>query len=228
MARGKKAKAGQAGPAQGHNSNALTDDEKSALLNHHLTKLRAQKKVVDELVSKLVGERQTMSGLFLDAKKDGKWQRKELNELLIDGAARTRDLVAAEERRRWLRQAAGLPVGGQLELFGGPETPTEAKDELAFESDGYLAGRRGDDPTPPKDVDARFHPSWTKGWHAGQAANAELLGKAKEVLDRKPGPALKPEEPADEPDIHDQAAADAKKLKANGWAEPTKGEAQFN
>lgn len=228
MARGKKAQAaGQGSSGQGHNSKALSDDEKVALLNHHLTKLRTQKKVVDELVAKLAGERQTMSGLFLDAKKDGQWHRKELNELLVDGASRARDLVASEERRRWLRQAAGLPVGSQLDMFGAADTPTEAKDELAWEADGYLAGRRGDDPTPPSECDPRFHQARLKGWHDGQARNAELLGKAKDVLARKPGAPLTADEPEAEPDLHEQAKKDAAKLKDSGWMEPTPAEAEL-
>lgn len=213
----------------GHNSKALSQDEREALLVHHLTKLRAQKKLLDEKKAAAAAEASTFTEMLLQAKADGGFLRKELVELLTDSASRAKDLVAAEERRLWMRRAAGLPVGAQLDMFGDATTPTEAKDELAWEADGYLAGRRADDATPPKECDPRFHQAWMKGYHAGQAFNVEQLGKAKEVLARKPEPkgSLKAAEPDEEPDPQAEAAAAAKKLKANGWMEPAPAEAEF-
>lgn len=233
MARKLKAeKAGQGSSGPGHNSKALTDEEHDALLHHHLTKLRAHGPKIEEALAAVKELRKGQGDDFRLAKNDLGYSRKELEEVLADTAPGRRvfSVVDREKKRFRLRKSAGVPVvgyEGQGDLFDHT-LPMEARNEIEWESEGFLAGRRGDDPTPPADCDPRFHGAFTKGWHVGQAQNAPLQAKAQEVLDRKKRTgSLEPEAPPEEPDIHEQAAKDAKRLKNSDWMQPGPAETEF-
>jgi hypothetical protein len=102
-------------------------------------------------------------------------------------------------------------------------------DAIAAEANGYRAGRRADDPVPPKDISPILHPDWMRGWHAGQAFNGRQLAKAAEVLARpKPGEmAAAPAETRGRPGRPRGDQAQANALKDGGWVEPRPDETAF-
>lgn len=166
----KPKKNGAAAPPVGDNAKAEAE-----LLVHHMTKLRAQKAKVDAAKVILKAEQDDMTALYRTAKEDG-FLRKDLAALLEDTGARLRNLLAEEERRFRYRVALGLPVfGQQQDLFGGDETPVEAKDELFWEGEGYLNGRRGAPCEIPEDCPPRFHAAFMRGDAKGQEENGKLL-----------------------------------------------------
>jgi hypothetical protein len=187
-------------PPSGHNSKApLTREEKAALLAHHVAILRLGQAEVEKVRAPFQAAQQALTDRFNAAKIDlGKaYSRKYLTSLLEDVGNRLRNLAAQEEQRFQDRLALGLPVFGvQADLFGDATTDTE-KDAISAEADGYLAGRRGDEPKVPADFSI-FNAEWMAGYHKGQAANAPLQSKAKEVLDARRAPPAKPAEPEDE------------------------------
>lgn len=211
--------------------NLMGEDDQQALLIHHFDKLRQQEAKCAEKKAEYDAERSALNDLFSLAKAD-KFSRKELQALLDDSKAIRRDLVAEEERRSQLRSWLGLPAGSQGDLFAS--TPQEAKDELAFEGDGYAAGLRGVEGSPPDTVPARFVQAWMRGYHDGQEKLAWGLAAAGRVIDRRTDIAaqavpLQPE-PEVEPEEQDEEAAEleaATKLVESGWTQPTGDEASF-
>lgn len=228
---------GEGSPPKGHNAKKiLTQEDRDALLVHHIGKLRAQDKIVGELREPFKAAQEDFTSLVNAAKADlGKgYTRKRLVGLLEDSASRLRDLAKEEEQRFHDRRALGLPTFGsseQLNLFGDENTPAEARDELQWEADGYLAGRRAADRDPPKGCEPRFHPTWLKGYGKGQDSNADFLRRAQEAIDARNAANAEPEldetPPADEVDEDLAVDEAARKLKREGWTQPSNDEAAF-
>lgn len=177
---GKKSRSRAASPPppMGHNVAApvptkeeLEAAEKSQLISflgrlRDALKIKADKKTAYDAAATSVNE------IFALAKA-AKFSRKELTELLADGAARNKDLVAAEERRRKLRTFVGLPVGdAQLDMFADEKVPDAEKDKAHWKMDGYRAGLAADEPKPPSECNVPQE--WMKSYHMGQAENAKL------------------------------------------------------
>lgn len=186
MARKKAQAGGEQAPAPaGHNKAPLSREDRDALLVHHIGLLRAQAKQVELLREPFKAAQEDFTALVNGAKADlGKgYTRKRLMVLLEDVSTRLRDLLQEEEQRARDRVALGLPVyGQQADLFGDERTPQAARDLMTTEADGYLSGRRGDDPSPPKDVPGGdFTQAWMKGYHEGQRVIAEQMAKGKAV-----------------------------------------------
>jgi ribosome modulation factor len=235
MSRSKRAAAnGDAAPAQtGHNSDGkLTDEEAAALTTHFALKIIAQQKVVALKQAELDGERNQVNGLFKLVSKDLQITRKdfEANVIAVLGMSEA-EYLSAERKRDRLHRLAGVKTGEQIDLIDHVLKDTVDEAQAAF-ADGYRAGRRADDPSPPTSLSTIFHQDWLKGWHEGQEFNALQLGKAAEILARpKPGEMApagdgedgEDEDPAD-PEVIKRKAA---KLKAEGWTEPTGDEASF-
>lgn len=200
---------------EGHN---LSGDDEHALFIHHLSKLRAQDKLVAEAKAKLDAERAVLNDLFHKAKVD-KFTRKELREVLDDSAAVRRDLQAVEERRAKLRGWAGLPVGAQGDLFD--RLPEEVKDEQAYEGTGYSAGLRGDPGVVPEDISPRFVQAWMRGWNAGQEKLAWGLAAAGRLVDRASNANATPVQLEPEPDEQTVIDMAARKLRKAGFTERT-------
>ena len=225
MARSKKDDA--APPQAGHNSGKtpLSKEDRAALLQHHIGKLRAQQAEIEKLKGPYDAAKSSFTDLINGAKSDlGKaYTRKRLTALLEDVGARMRDLAREEEQRFQDRVALGLPVFGvQQDLFGGAgETlPQEAKDEIAWEADGYLAGRRVDARAAPEGCPPRMDQCWLKGYDRGQEETAKLFTRASEIA--QPAVEAEPEEPEPEFD----ADAEARKLKRSGFLDTTEAEAE--
>lgn len=209
-------------PAAGHNKPPLTREEKNALLVRHIGLLRAQQAEIEKARAPFQAAQATLTDLINTAKGDlGKaYSRKHLIALCEDVGTRLRDLAREEEQRFHDRQALGLPVFGvQQDLFGGggDAMPEEAKDEIAWEADGYLAGRRGDSPTAPEGCPPRMDQAFMRGYNKGVEENGKLLAQAGEIAKARNAPPPKPK--AEEPDPGDPAELKkaAERLKANGF-----------
>lgn len=231
MARPKKHNPTQEAQASvGHNSGKvpLTEEEAAALTTHYALKVIAQQKVVAQKQAELDGERSQVNGFFKMISKDLGITRKDFEADVIAVLGMTEaEYLRSERKRDRLHRLAGVKSGEQLSLI---DVIADTADEAAAAfADGYRAGRRADDPIPPKETASILHPDWMKGWHEGQTYNGMQLAMASELLARpKPGEmAAAPEEPA-EPDEETALDAEVKRLEQSGWAEPTAAEADFD
>lgn len=200
----------------------LTQEEKNALLVHHMSILRGLGREVAEARAPLKAAQEAFTAAINLAKGDlGKaYTRKRLVGLLDDVSTRLRNLLREEEQRFQDRVALGLPVfGQQLDMFGTDATPDEAKDTIYWEAEGYLLGRRAADPKiegmPP-----RFEPDLLRGYHRGQEENGRLMKQAAELKRGEPDPAAATVDLNDE-DEKDDSVVDideaARKLKRGGF-----------
>lgn len=211
-------------PKAGHNSGKqpLSKEDHAALLQHHIGKLRAQQAEIEKLKGPYDAAKSTFTDLINGAKSDlGKaYTRKRLTALLEDFGARARDLAREEEQRFQDRIALGLPVFGvQQDLFGGAgeSLPQEAKDELTWEAEGYLAGRRCDERKAPEGCPPRMDQPFLRGWDRGADETAKLFTRASEIA--KPAAPAEPEEPEVDEEVEIQRQA--KVLKASGFSDKT-------
>lgn len=214
-------------PKAGHNSGktTLSREEKAALLNHHIDKLREQAAAVALARAPFDAAQQAMTSRFNAAKSDlGKaYTRKYLQSLLEDVGARIRNIAQSEEQRFQDRVALGLPVFGvQQDLFGGnaDAMPQEARDEYEWQADGFLAGRRSDERKAPEGCPPRMDQFWLKGYDLGQAEAAAQFSKGAEVAKSLTGPPPKPTKAKEEKEPADAEAEikkAARKLKDSGF-----------
>jgi hypothetical protein len=163
----------------------LNREERAALLNHHVARLRSATLAVEKAREPLSAAQADLTAYFNEAKADlGKrYTRKKLVVYVADSVTRARDLVDEERQRAEDKADLGQPVFGvQPELFGGAETPQEAKDELAWEAEGYLLGRRAGERAPPEGCPPRFLQAVLRGYDKGQEENGLLMGRAGKVL----------------------------------------------
>jgi len=198
-------------PAAATPAKGLSRDEHRALLNHHMSKIRAAHQAVDLARAPYDAARDNLTATIDDARADlGKKQytRKRLLGYLEDLGARLRNLLAEEEQRYRDRVDLGLPVHGeQLGLaLGDPNIPEEAKDELAWEAEGFLLGRQGKINVIPDGCPPRFHQTVMAAARKGQELTQAEFVKAQEVINGRGQP---------------QAGAEPKDL--NGAAEPEPG-----
>jgi len=210
-------------PKAGHNTTkpALSRDDRAALLNHHINKLREQQAAVALARAPFDAAQQALTSRFNAAKSDlGKtYTRKYLASLTEDVGARIRNVAQTEEQRFQDRVALGLPVFGvQQDLFaGGAEAmPQEARDEFEWQADGFLAGRRCDERKAPEGCPPRMDQFWLKGYDLGQSEAAAQFTKGAQVAQALAGPPPKPAKPKEAPEPADTEAAirkAARKLK---------------
>lgn len=183
------ANAGAAAPAI---TSEQAREEHRALLNHHMQKIRAASHAVELARAPFDAARDDMTATIDEARADlgkKKYTRKRLLSYLEDVSSRLRNLLAEEEQRHQDRLDLGLPVWGeQQSLFGGPETPEEAKDELFWEAEGFLIGRRGDARKAPDGCPPRFVQAVMRGWDQGQAATQLLVAEAMTAMKRRSTP----------------------------------------
>lgn len=233
MARAKRAatpKTDETPAPSGHNAAPLSEDEQAALTVYHELKIIEAQRKVDALKVDLDSARSVVNGHFKRMTADLNFTRKEFEaEVIVLGRMTEAQYLNAERRRARLHRLAGRNPGEQLDLIEAlQDTVAEAQ---AAEHDGYRAGRRADDPVPPKEVSPILHPDWMRGWHAGQEYNGAQLIKAHEVLARpKPGELAAAPQPATEADPEGDFDPDqgARALKASGWTEPTADEQAFD
>jgi len=220
----RKPKAGD----HGHNSGEpLTDDELAALQHYYADKIRQQQRKADLAKAAYDLERTEVNGLFALVKGDLKYSRKEFEEVLAAQAKTEAEFRHDEAKRARRFTLHGLPVGTQIDMFSGDA----ADDAAEADANGYRAGRRADDPIPPTSLSTMFHQDWMRGWERGQGENLEQFAKANEIIAARAAKAveLQPEAPAAEDGREpEEVIADAaRKLKREGWAEPTAAESEL-
>lgn len=222
---------GEAPAGEGHNTKGgLTEDEAAALTVYYELKIIEDQRKVDAAKVTLDAARSVVNGHFKRMTADLGFTRKEFEaEVVAKGRMTEAEYLSSERRRQRLHRLSGRAPGEQLDLVDAiQDTVDEA---LAAEADGYRAGRRADDPTPPTTLSTLFVSDWMRGYHAGQEFNALQLGKAAEILARpKPGEmaaADDEEEEEEDEDPETLVAEGAKRLKDSGWTEPTADEQQF-
>jgi hypothetical protein len=216
----------------GHNKPPLTEDEAGALTVYYELKIIEDQRKVDAKKVELDGLREVVNGHYKRMTADLHFTRKEFEaEVIVKGRMTEVEYLNSEARRSRLHVLSGRKPGEQLSILDAiQDTADEA---VAAEQDGYRAGRRADDPTPPSTVSPILHTDWMRGWHMGQEYNGAQLTKAHEILARpKPGTMVAgtdPDETGDESDELDEdtIAAGAKALQKAGWVEPTEAETQF-
>jgi ribosome modulation factor len=208
----------------GHNTE-LTEDEKAALLHHHLIGIRQKQKAAEVVKATYDAARNEVNKGFAACKGDLGYKRKDLEELL-DALGMTETAFRNNENARRARfSLAGLPMGSQLDMFA---TDTVG-DREAARADGYKAGLRADDMEAPDNIDPLFRGDWEDGWREGQAENGRRLLLASGVIEAREKTAgdLTLDEPEEEADPEEEIKATARKLKKAGWAEPSAEERAF-
>jgi hypothetical protein len=207
-------------PKAGHNNPPLTKEDRAALLVHHVAKLRGQLGEIEIARAPFKAAQEALTDLVNTAKGDlGKaYSRKRLLALCEDVGSRLRDLAKEEEQRFQDRVALGLPVFGvQQDLFGGNASamPQEKRDEFEWQSDGFLAGRRGDERKAPEGCPPRMDQFWLTGYDLGQAETVKSFSKVEEMIS-----ARTPKEPEPEPTEFDPDK-EARALKKSGFLDTT-------
>lgn len=153
-------------PGAGVGDNSLTPEQEArALRLHHVSKLRAHKRLVDKAKEALDVVKGEFSDLMKLAKVDTKIDRKHFTELLADMSTSRKDLEASEKTRALLRADWDLPVGFQPDLFAG--LPQETRDMEWAKGIGYAMGLRGDPLEPPEGMEPRFDSSLMAGYSKG-------------------------------------------------------------
>lgn len=216
-----------AAPADHNLKGGLTEDEASALTTYYELKIIEDERKVAALMVDLKSARSVVSGHFKRMTADLGFTRKEFEAEVIElGQMTDAEYAHREGRRNRLHRLSGRKPGEQQDLV---ELINDTVDEaIQAEHNGYRAGRRADDPIPPKEVSPILHPDWMRGYHAGQAFNGMQLAKASEVMARpKPGQLAAAPEPDSEDDDEFDPDKGARELKASGWTEPTAEEQQF-
>jgi hypothetical protein len=168
-----------------------SEQDHADLLTYHMAVIRAAEAAVEtakgpvtEAKAELSDKQETLTKAFNAAKADlGRgYSREYLGGLAKDGRQKITALVDFEKQRARDKLSLNQPVFGQQpELFPGAETPAEAKDEMAYEAEGYLRGLRGaideiQDGDPP-----RFHQALMRGFDAGQKEAQARYLRAQEL-----------------------------------------------
>jgi hypothetical protein len=218
-------------PGPGHNSEPLTDEEQSALTTHFALKVIADQRIVAQKKADLDGARATVNGHYKLISAELGITRKDFEAHVLGVLNMSEaEYANAEKKRARLHRLAGVSQGEQIDLIDHVLADT-VDDAIAAEANGYRAGRRADDPTPPDTLASIFITDWMRGWSKGQETNGMQLAKAAELLARpKPGVMVAAEDeeqaeedPADPAVIRKKANA----LKDSGWTEPTADEQAF-
>lgn len=222
----KKSKTNGAAPnGVGHNSKTeITDTETADLMAHFSLKIRAQRHIVEQRKADLEIERDALNALFSSARGELRINRKDFENVLALQDMSEAEFREHEAKRLGWMKSAGLPVGTQLELFAENET---VDDKFDAEANGYRAGRRADDPTPPSFIAPSLRNEWMTGWHRGQEANAEALGRAAAILEKREAKkvGLKPTQDPDA-GAAGEGGTDSSVV-AGPWSEPTEAEGEF-
>lgn len=162
-------------------------EEHRALLNHHMGKIRLASQAVDLARAPYDAARDDLTAVIDEARADlgkKKYPRKRLMGYLEDLGARLRNLLAEEQQRHQDRIDLGLPVHGeQLALaLSDPSVPEEARDELAWEAEGFLLGRQGKINIIPDGCPPRFHQTVMAAAIKGQELTQAAYLVAKGVI----------------------------------------------
>lgn len=172
----------------------VTPQDRADLKNYHVNRLVEAHLAVDLARAPLKEAQDELTNRVNQAKGDmGKrMTRKRLMGLVSMRLARVRDLVQEENERAEDHMDLSLPLyGQQVELFDS-KAPVETRDEIAWEAEGYQAGRRGLlQRDPPKDCPARFAPVYLRGYDKGQDETQQSFVRAQEAMKKRGDPDAK-------------------------------------
>lgn len=215
----------------GHNSGEpLSDEDRAALVQFHAVNIFKAEHVVAQAKASYDAAKGDVRSHFAKVKGDLGITRKDFEEVLTAMKMTENEFRSHENRRARRFADAGLPVGKQLDLFAAGDTVDE---KVEAEAEGYRAGRRADDPVPPKTVSPILHTDWMAGWHRGQEENGANFRRAAEILEARKAKDVALDAvdedlgDADEVDEEDQLDEAARKLKRQGWAKPAPAEDTF-
>lgn len=173
----------------------LTEEEQSALVTYFALKIIEDQRKLAAAKSVLDGCREVVNGHFKRMTADLKFTRKEFEAEVLENMNKSEaEYVYAEKKRARLHRLAGLQKGEQLDLIDKINDTVD--DEIEAEANGYRAGRRGDDPTPPETTHPMFLVAFERGYRKGVEENGALLAKAGKILEARS--ARRPELRADD------------------------------
>ncbi len=197
-------------------------DDRADLLVHHLTRIRLERVDLDNLQTaakeakaKVTDKQATITDMFHEAKADTRLDREDIEWALNAMTGGGRRLIKHQRDRAFICEVLGYPYQPDM-LPDEDKTPAEARDEIDWNTDGFLAGRRAGEPTPPKDCPERFCQAWMDGYHTGQAKNGEALTRAKVVIEARNKPIVDPSED-EEHDEEEELDEAAKRLKSSDF-----------
>lgn len=185
---GRKAKTTEPGPeardAQIGDNVGLTElEQREALFLSHLAACRIGNKNLADIMEQVKVIRSARTKARNLAREEG-FPLAKIDDILKKEGMSQKDLQAEADLFRWMDQMAGLPVGGQADMFKA--TPAEVKDGVDYEAEGYRAGIRAAEPNPRLHmVPPRFDQEWLKGYHAGQERNAWAMSEKGKIIDRR-------------------------------------------
>lgn len=154
----------------GHNSQALTENERKSLFFHHMRKRLAHNTDIAELnaLKKADGRTAQADGIILG---DLDYAIKALNA--DDKVTVTDRYIAHGEVLSWLN----LVPGFQTDLLRDRAPAIER-----IQGEGELAGLAGKDALSPYDVGSNEDLAWLAGWSHGQAIMRDNLQNAMEKI----------------------------------------------
>lgn len=202
----------------------LTREEKAALKNFHIRKLLAGAAKIETVRGPFDEAREELTALFNVAKADlGKgYTRKYLTRLMEKVRSQVRDLAREEAQRFEDHTDLGIPVfGAQVDMFDGKadSLPQEAKDEIAWEAEGYAAGRRVDERKAPEGCPPRMDQPWLRGYDRGMTETAKLFAAGGELSEALAKPSTEDDEDDHDDEEEFDADAAARTLKRSGFLE---------
>lgn len=221
----------KSGDGHGHNSGIpLPDEDRAALSVWHQLKINEAQRAADKIKATYDEAREVVNQQFALAKGGLGYDRKQFAELIRLSRMTEVALQASENARTSMLIEGGLkPPGTQLELALG-----DTVDDMEMaRREGYRVGKRGEDfCEPPETLHPACIQSWTAGFHEGQAENAPLILRAEAIFAERNKPAVSLDEDGDGEDEEDGLDPDvvakkARKLKKEGWTEPTPEEASL-
>lgn len=175
----RKPKAVAEAPGIGHNSDA----HQAALLTH-LTKFRAHRAKIQEIMDVLKAAKKAYKVARSEAKLYG-FTLEILDEALDVESVNDRDAAKAAAERRFVFETLGLPLGiSNGELFG--DQPSDMRDEAYWGQHGFNAGLRDLERKPPSECPQAWQQTWLRQHVAGVEKAMWALAETQNT-ERRPG-----------------------------------------
>lgn len=232
MARKPKSKDAPPPPMGDNVKSATADEDAAALTTYYQLKIIEAQRKVDTIQVDLKSARDVVNGHFKRMTADLHFTRKDFEAEVIDKLSMSEaEYLASERKRDRLHRLAGLKPGEQIDWIDHTLKDT-VDDEIEAESNGYRAGRRGDDPTA-KGIAPILLPAFMRGWHNGQSENGQRMIRAHEILEARKVKSveLQPDQEDDddghEVDPETQIEEDVQRLTDAGWTEQAPVEADL-
>lgn len=128
------------------------------------------------------------------------------------------EVKAHHAEQDWYAEALRFPIGAQLELYGGDNTPDPVREQLRWRNIGFKDGLAGKGwaNEPPENCPHDCHQSYGEGHEEGQGTVRRAFVARQQALEAEPV------EDDDTPALDAEGTADA-----DAWSAPTDGEAEI-